>query len=59
MGYVMDHGDHDVSIFTGHDYVMAGDIHKTFQVVQEMSIEEKEIDEEELPLYIEQGWIKK
>jgi hypothetical protein len=38
---------------------MAGDIHKTFQVVQEMSIEEKEIDEEELPLYIEQGWIKK
>jgi len=30
-GYVMEHGDHDISIFEGFDYVLAGDIHKTNQ----------------------------
>jgi DNA repair exonuclease SbcCD nuclease subunit len=33
IGWVMDHGDHDVSIFEGHDYVLLGDIHKTNQVL--------------------------
>ena len=32
-GWVMDHGDHDVDIFSGHDYAMLGDIHKTNQIV--------------------------
>jgi len=34
-GYVMQHGDHDISIFAGHDYVMLGDIHKTNQILDE------------------------
>jgi DNA repair exonuclease SbcCD ATPase subunit len=29
----MTHGDHDVSIFGGHDYAMLGDIHKTNQIL--------------------------
>ena len=27
-GWAMDHGDDDIDIFKGHDYVMLGDIHK-------------------------------
>ncbi len=34
-GWVMDYGDHDVSIFAGHDYAMLGDIHKTNQILDE------------------------
>ena len=30
-GWVMDHGEHPVSIFDGHDYAFLGDIHKTNQ----------------------------
>ncbi len=30
-GWVMEHGDIDISEFEGFDYVMLGDIHKTFQ----------------------------
>ena len=33
IGWVMEHGDHDVSIFAGHDYAMLGDIHKTNQIL--------------------------
>jgi len=32
-GWVMTHGDHDVSIFGGHDYALLGDIHKTNQIL--------------------------
>ena len=32
-GWVMDHGDHDVGVFAGHDYAMLGDIHKTNQIL--------------------------
>ncbi|HUW48369.1 MAG TPA: metallophosphoesterase [Patescibacteria group bacterium] len=32
-GFVMEHGDHDISIFEGFDYVMLGDIHKTNQAL--------------------------
>ncbi|MAF26128.1 hypothetical protein CL634_11250 [bacterium] len=35
IGWVMDHGDHDVSIFKDHDYAMLGDIHKTNQTLDE------------------------
>jgi DNA repair exonuclease SbcCD nuclease subunit len=56
MGYVMDHGDHDVSIFTGHDYVMAGDIHKTNQGIGKPEETILEIDEEQLEYYLKQGW---
>ena len=35
VGWVMDHGDHDVSIFEGFDYAMLGDIHKTNQTLDE------------------------
>jgi len=34
-GWVMDYGDHDVSIFAGHDFAMLGDIHKTNQILDE------------------------
>ena len=34
-GFIMQHGDHDISIFDGHDYVMLGDIHKTNQILDE------------------------
>jgi len=30
-GYVLEHGDHDISIFQGFDYAMLGDIHRTNQ----------------------------
>ena len=33
VGYTMEHSDHDVSIFEGHDYAFLGDIHKTNQIV--------------------------
>jgi len=33
IGWVMDHGEHDVGIFAGHDYAFLGDIHKTNQVL--------------------------
>jgi len=32
-GWVMEHGDHDVSIFENFDYAMLGDIHKTNQIL--------------------------
>lgn len=32
-GWVMEHGDHDVSIFEGFDYALLGDIHKTNQIL--------------------------
>ena len=32
-GWVMDHGDHDVSVFADFDYAMLGDIHKTNQIL--------------------------
>ena len=32
-GWVMDHGDHDVSVFEDFDYAMLGDIHKTNQIL--------------------------
>ena len=33
VGWVMDHGDHDIGVFVGHDYAMLGDIHKTNQIL--------------------------
>lgn len=59
IGYVMEHGEHSIEEFDCHDYVMAGDIHKTFQIVQKMQIEEIEIDEKDLQSYIDQGWLIK
>jgi len=35
LGWVMDHGDHDISVFDKFDYAMLGDIHKTNQVLNE------------------------
>ena len=32
-GYVMEHGDHPVEIFEGHDFAFLGDIHKTNQIL--------------------------
>jgi len=34
-GWVMDHGDHDIGVFAGHDYALLGDIHKTNQILDE------------------------
>jgi DNA repair exonuclease SbcCD nuclease subunit len=33
MGWVMEHGDHDIGIFDKFDYAMLGDIHKTNQIL--------------------------
>ena len=33
LGWVMDHGEDDVSIFEGYDYSFLGDIHKTNQIL--------------------------
>ncbi len=35
LGWVMDHGDHDIEIFKGFDYVFLGDIHKTNQILDD------------------------
>ena len=32
-GWVMDHGDHPIGIFEGHDFALLGDIHKTNQIL--------------------------
>ena len=34
-GYIMEHGDHDISVFEGFDYAMLGDIHKTNQILDD------------------------
>jgi DNA repair exonuclease SbcCD ATPase subunit/predicted phosphodiesterase len=33
--FVLEHADHDISIFEGHDYALLGDIHKTNQALDE------------------------
>jgi DNA repair exonuclease SbcCD ATPase subunit/DNA repair exonuclease SbcCD nuclease subunit len=33
IGYTLEHSDHDIAIFEGHDYAFLGDIHKTNQIV--------------------------
>ena len=33
--WIMEHGDNDISIFDGHDYVLLGDIHKTNQILDD------------------------
>lgn len=33
LGFVMEHGEFDVSIFEGHDYAMCGDIHMSNQIL--------------------------
>jgi DNA repair exonuclease SbcCD ATPase subunit/predicted phosphodiesterase len=35
LGWIMDHGDHDVSVFDKFDYAFLGDIHKTNQCLNE------------------------
>ena len=32
-GYIMEHGEHPIEIFEGHDFAFLGDIHKTNQVL--------------------------
>ena len=33
LGWLMEHGEDDISIFQGHDYAFLGDIHKTNQIL--------------------------
>ncbi len=33
IGWVMEHGEHDISVFKGHDFAFLGDIHKTNQIL--------------------------
>ena len=35
LNWTMEHGDNDIEIFEGHDYVFLGDIHKTNQVLDD------------------------
>jgi len=35
LGWIMEHGDHNVDIFDNFDYAMLGDIHKTNQVLND------------------------
>ena len=56
IGYKMEHCDHDVNIFEGHDYGMIGDIHKTNQGVDEAQEVVMEVEEEQLQKYINNGW---
>jgi DNA repair exonuclease SbcCD ATPase subunit/predicted phosphodiesterase len=35
LGWIMDHGDHDVAVFDKFDYAFLGDIHKTNQCLNE------------------------
>jgi DNA repair exonuclease SbcCD nuclease subunit len=55
-GWVMDHGDHDISVFEGFDYAFLGDIHRTNQVVQKMHYEYKIIEESSLSKFLSDGW---
>jgi DNA repair exonuclease SbcCD nuclease subunit len=55
-GWMMDHGDHDISIFNNFDYVMLGDLHLANQQIQKMEILEKIIPDEELQSYLADGW---
>ena len=33
LGWIMEHGEDDLSIFEGHDFAFLGDIHKTNQIL--------------------------
>ncbi len=55
MGYIIERGDYPIEIFEGFDYVMAGDIHRTFQGFDFVE-QEREIDEKEVEKYIKDGW---
>lgn len=55
-GWVMDHGDHPIEIFQGHDYGFLGDIHKTNQMLNEDPYEYCEVDPECLDGKLEDGW---
>ena len=35
MGWIMDHGDHDIKVFEKFDYALLGDIHKTNQCLND------------------------
>jgi hypothetical protein len=52
----MEHSDHDVSIFEGHDYAFLGDIHKTNQGVDDPQETILEVVEEDLQKYLQRGW---
>ena len=56
IGYTLEHSDHELSIFEGHDYAFLGDIHKTNQGVDEAQEVVMQIEEEELQKYISNGW---
>lgn len=56
VGYTMEHSDHDISIFSGFDYALLGDIHKTNQGIDEAQEVILEIDEKDLENYLKQGW---
>ena len=45
----------EISLFNGFDIVMLGDVHKK-QTLQEYSVEEIEVDENEVEQYLKDGW---
>lgn len=55
IGYVMEHGEFDVSIFEDHDYAFCGDIHMSNQGLDSEKVI-IEIEEEELEEYKKNGW---
>ena len=55
-GFVLEHADHDISIFDGHDYAFLGDIHKTFQGIGEPVDVVLEVEDKELEKYLKNGW---
>lgn len=54
--FKLQHGDIEVETLTGNDFVLMGDIHEHQQVECPEWYEEKEIDDEQLPKWLEQGW---
>lgn len=56
IGYTLEHSDHNINIFEGHDYALLGDIHRTFQGVDEAQETILEVEEEELQKYLQKGW---
>lgn len=56
IGYMVVSKSFDVSMFDGFDIAMLGDIHKR-QVLQEASEHYLEIEESDLEMYLDQGWV--
>lgn len=57
IGYTVSSQSFTTDLFNGFDMALLGDIHRR-QILQEYSEEYMEIDEDDLQVYLDKGWVK-